>query len=343
MTSSASEPPLVLRAALSVLLCLAAAGAHAQAPAEDANRAAARQLATEGFAALERNQPAEAEAHFTRAIVLYPAPTLYLARGRARLQLFWLVAAGEDFRAAIRMQATPQEPASFAAARADAAKELAALEPRVPTLTVQLSGGQARELRVNGSAWPLETAGIARPLDPGKYVVEAIDAQGRIHTAAVRLEERQPAVVTLELPASPAPSPASAAAAAPAQGTPDAATPQASDTRASSSAGPSTAVWISAGVTLAFVVGAVVTGVLALDRKADFDHYNGTDLKRSTKQELRDSASAMAWVNTALVGAAVVGGGVTAYLWFTQPDTEPRAEQSARREPGLGGTVRVAF
>jgi hypothetical protein len=107
---------------------------------------------------------------------------------------------------------------------------------------------------------------------------------------------------------------------------------------------PSTAVWISAGVTLAFVVGAVVTGVLALDRKADFDEHNPRpSVDQETKQKLRDSASAMAWVNTALVGAAIVGGGVTAYLWFTEPDAEPNAEPTARRAPGVGGKVRVAF
>lgn len=354
MTSSASEPRAVACAALSFLLTLGALAAHAQAPAEDANRAAARRLANEGFAALDRHQPAEADAHFSRAIALYSAPTLHLARGRARVQLNWLVAAGEDFRAAARIPVEPKEPAAFAGARADAAKELAALEPRIPTLTVLLTGAAPRDLRVNGTPWPLASVGVARPLDPGRYVVEAIDTAGRTHEAEVVLEERRPSSVTIDVPAAAATTPAGAAAApdgsaatgtaAPAQASAPTPAPAAATTDDSSS---STAVWVSAGATLAFVVGAVITGVLALDRRADYDKYNDPDYRPAVtpdkKRELRDSANAMAWVNTALVGAALAGGGLTAYLWISEPDSEESAQRATPRGRAAGATVRVAF
>jgi hypothetical protein len=341
MTSLVSK----LRLLLALMLCVPCVSAMAQTQNEAADRAAARRLASDGFAALERGAAADAEASFTRAIALYRAPTLYLARGRARVQLSWLVAAGEDFRAAVNLPATEEEPEAYAQARVDAAKEWNALEPRFPTLTVQVAGGTAQQLKVNGVQWPLDATGVARPLDPGDYKVEAIDAQGLIHTSAVRLEEGRASVAEVNLlDAGTAPPPAAVAASQPAPS----ATP--ADAHATTSDGSSipTAVWVSGGITVALVVGAIVTGIIAAGKHSDYDDNNRPDVARSKKEDLRSSASTIAWVNTAFVGAALVGGGVTTYLWLSQPDSDVHAEEHAKSAApmlarGLMANVRLTY
>jgi len=320
-------------------LCLAASRAAAQSPTEAGERAAARRLASDGFAELEQGQPAAAEQSFTRALALYKAPTLYLARGRARLQLNWLVAASEDFRAAASFTLAQDETAAYASARAEAALEWSKLEKRLPTLTVQLTG-DAKELRVDKVVWPIESVGVARPFDPGRHLVEAIDYEGQLHSSSILLQEGSPAVVTLSLPAR-APA-AQAQALAPAA----VAAPAADSGETSQAPGAAllpeqhraipTAAWVSGGVTVALVAAAVVTGVLALNRRAEYNENNRADVAMERKRELRDSARTMDWVNTAFVGGALVGAGVTTYFLLAQPS----ADVSAR--VGLSG-VSVSF
>ena len=54
-------------------------------------------------------------------------------------------------------------------AKADAATELAALRPRVPTLVVQVSGADAKdvEVTVDGAKVPSSLLVVPRPVNPG--------------------------------------------------------------------------------------------------------------------------------------------------------------------------------
>jgi hypothetical protein len=285
-------------------------------------------------------QPSAAEQSFTRALALYKAPTLYLARGRARLQLSWLVAASEDFRAAASFELTDAETAAYASARAEAALEWSKLERRLPTLTVQLTG-DAKELRVNGVPWPLESLGVARPLDPGRQFVEAIDYNGQVHSSMVLLQESSASIVKLDLPVR------VTAALAPAAVAPPAADPSVPAEALRRDRAPiPTAAWVSGGVTLALVAAAVVSGVLAINRRAEYNENNVAEVARDRKSELRDSAHSMAWINTAFVGSALVGGGVTTYFLLAQPSVDVATQ--AREAPRPSGRtalagVRIAF
>lgn len=318
--------------ALLVVVSVWASSADAQSPAEAGERAAARRLASEGFAQLEAGQPEAAEQSFTRALALFKAPTLYLARGRARLQLSWLVAASEDFRAAASFELTQDETSAFANARAEAALEWTKLEKRVPTLTVQLTG-DAKELRVDGVLWPLETVGVARPYDPGRHLVEAVDYDGQVHSSSILLQESHASVVSLSLPSgvpsAEALAPAAVAAPAAVGG---AGSAPAAALRADHAPIP-TAAWVSGGVTVALVAAAVVTGVLALNKRAEFNDNNVATVSSETKRELRASAKTMAWINTAFVGGAVAGAGLTTYLLLAP--RAPRSDRAELRPDGL--------
>lgn len=336
-----------------LLVCILVSPLAAQSPNDAVDRAAARRLAAQGFSELEQGQPSAAERSFTRALALYKAPTLYLARGRARLQLSWLLAASEDFRAAASFALAADETPAYASARADAALEWSKLERRLPTLTVQLTG-DAKELRVNGVAWPIESVGVARPLDPGRHLVEAVDYHGQVHSSSILLQESNAATVSLSLPAryqaaqALAPAPAAVAVASPAAGSGGPAHPSAPAEALRRDRSPiPTAAWVSGGVTLALVAGAVVTGVLALNRRAEYNENNVAGVPMERKRDLRDSAQTMAWVNTAFVGSALLGGGLTTYFLLAQPSADVSAPQA--REAQLPAAraavagVRVAF
>ena len=342
MTSSGSSFVRVLICGL--WLCTAVSAAAAQSPSEAGERAAARRLASDGFEELERGQPAAAEQSFTRAIALYKAPTLYLARGRARLQLSWLVAASEDFRAAASFELAQDETAAYANARAEAALEWTKLEQRVPTLTVQLTG-DAKELRVDGVVWPIESVGVARPYDPGRHLVEATDYDGQVHSSSILLQENHASVVSLSLPARAAELAPAAVAAPAADSGPVSPVVPAAALRQEHRAIP-TAAWVSGGVTVALVAAAVVTGVLALNQRAEYNENNRADVALERKRELRDSAHTMAWINTAFVGSALLGAGLTTYFVLARPSPQasetPTLPTSPVPRAALAG-VRFAF
>lgn len=84
-----------------------------------------------------------------------------------------------------------------------------------------------------------------------------------------------------------------------------------------------TGVWVGAAATGALAVGAVVTGVMALGARSDFNAINDGTHSLAEKNDAHDKATSLALVNTIISGAAVVGAGVTAYLFFTRPTEHP--------------------
>jgi hypothetical protein len=321
--------------------------ALAQGTEGSTKRDAARQLAREGFAALDRNELEVAEQKLTSAIALHPAPTLYLARGRARLPRGRLVAASQDFSSASAFPVSEGESAAYRRARDEAAHALAALKERVPSLTIEVAGAAPAQLRINGVPWPVDRIGVAQLLDPGAYRVEALGAEGRSDMALVKLEEGQRRVVQLSLMA-PA---AEAAQLAPQTAEPRSLADKGAASRAIAPPSPQAArgdtsratsltpaVWAGIGVTTALTVAAIVTGVRAQDMRSTYLDENRPEAPMARKEELRSEARTMAWINTALVGAAVAAGGTTLYVWLSQPDAN-----SGQTERAYGATARMTF
>jgi hypothetical protein len=88
----------------------------------------------------------------------------------------------------------------------------------------------------------------------------------------------------------------------------------------------SAAPWIALGVTGAFAVGAGVTGTLALGKSSDYKKANdGTNPDRA--RGLEQDTKTFNLVTDVLLGAAVVGAGVTTYLFLSRPKHEDGAER----------------
>lgn len=328
----------------------------------DADRATARELGKQGLVALDQGEFATADDRLSRAIALHDVPTLRLARAQARRSLGHLISAGEDFRAVIRVPRTPHEPSVFEDARRDARNELANLEPLVPRLTLALEGGAAT-IRVDGSEWPQATIGIARPIDPGEYVVDVLPKTGSPSRYKLRIEPGEQRVITLRAGGDTPPADGLIAVALPASAAREQVDDHASEPHAkqdaSAAAGEAraeailnpgdrpaparesgrdnTAAWIVTGTAAALAVGAIVTGALYLFKyKSDYDAANERP-GNPQAASLRKRASTMSLVSGVLWGGAAVTGGVGAYLLLSAPGEESVAHARNQASP-LGRT-----
>src|SRR4051794_32954254 len=124
--------------AIIVTLALFAPVVFAEPSAGD--RATARTLAQEGQQALEGKNYAVAIDKFSRADSLVHAPTLLLGLARAQVGLGRLVDAQESYNRIIRDGVAANSPHSWTKALDDATKEVAALPPRLPWVTISVLG-----------------------------------------------------------------------------------------------------------------------------------------------------------------------------------------------------------
>src|SRR5512147_167297 len=115
-------------------LCLPRSGAAQTA----ADKATARQLATQGIQSYQQGKNAEALELLQKAEQLYDAPVHLIYIARAQAALGKLVEASETYRRLIRLDLPAGAPQAFKDAVADAQKELPQLEPRIPSLRIDV-------------------------------------------------------------------------------------------------------------------------------------------------------------------------------------------------------------
>jgi len=225
----------------------------------DEQRAGARAAATQGAQAFSEKRWADAVDLFTRAesIVHSPVHLLYLARAYENLGS--LVKARETYIKITNEEIPAGATQPIRSAHADAEKELQALEPRVPYVSVVVQGGGPKPVTVtmDGIQVPPALIGVPRPVDPAEHRFEAV-AEGMdsaVSSVVVREGRSETVVLTLHpsatAPAAPAGAPAPVTtgfAAMPAAPPP---APPGADT----GHGPSPLTWV------AFGVGAVGIGV----------------------------------------------------------------------------------
>jgi hypothetical protein len=207
------------RAAVSSTIALLTALAGVLAPRSasaqlsDADKASARALAQQGQDALDKRDFATAADRFARAGELVHAPTLALGLARAQVGLGKWIAAEETYYRLLHEPVPAGAPPAFTKALADARKDLAALEPRVPSVTIVVKGAPSATVTLDGAALPSAVLGVPRPVDPGKHVVRA-EADGFAPgQSTFTVGERKNESVTLTLehgratPAVPTPTP----------------------------------------------------------------------------------------------------------------------------------------
>jgi hypothetical protein len=302
------------------------------APATDADKALARELGRSGLDAYDAKDYPTAVDRLTRAISLYDVPTLRLARAHALRAMGRLVSASEDYHAILLRTPLPDDPPAIVQATRDAKTELPEIEAKIAHLTVVMTGGSAG-LRVDGVDWPAAAVGVPSPIDPGDHLVEATTTSGPVQSQNVSLSPGQSARVELVVPATSAgPPPAPDHTSAQPNPTGPAPLPGYGPASPAAPAADRTPAYVTLAISGALAIGAVVTGVMMLGKKSDYDKANNASTSFATKDDLRSQASSLAVVSTVLTGAAIVGGGISLYLFLTpgQKGSEAAPHAAAR-------------
>jgi hypothetical protein len=182
------------------LLCAYSPCAWAQ-PTE-ADRQTARELAAEGYEALQRKDYTTAEDRFRRADKLVHAPTLIVDLARSLTGLGRLVEAYEYYELVLREGLSPNTPWSWQKAYHDAERELELIKPRLSWLTINVRGPNKPTVFIDGRRVPSAAVGVPRAVNPGPRMVAArargftskqqriIVAEGQHETLDISLEPK---------------------------------------------------------------------------------------------------------------------------------------------------------
>ncbi len=164
-----------------------------------ADRATARTLAQEGYVALKDKDYSTAADRFARALALVHAPTLLRDLARAQVGLGRLVDAHETYSLIIREGVASNAPQPWVKALADAKAEIAPITPRLPWITITVTGPAHPKVTIDGAPIAEASLGVKRPTDPGRHEIRAI-AQG-YYTAkkTITVKEGESVKIAFEL------------------------------------------------------------------------------------------------------------------------------------------------
>lgn len=334
--------------ALPGLMLLLATEAGAQS---DDQRAGARAAATAGGQAFMEKRWSDAVDLFTRAESLVHSPVHLLYTARALEKMGSFVKARETYIKITNDELPASAPSPWREAKADAEKELEALEPRVPyvTLTVQGAGSKPATVSMDGKDVPPALLGVPRPVDPGEHRFEARAEGMQTATSTITLKERHSETVVLTLApggtASPGgPTPMQPGAQAPqgqgaALGSESSASTTGMDTGGH---GPSPVTYVALGVG---AVGLVVGTVFLIQSNNSVDKANqlcnqpgGTCPTGSYSQVHSYDNDARSQRTISTVGFVAGGLGVAAggVLWFVTGKKKHPAAAEIRPWVGLG-------
>lgn len=304
----------------------------------DATRAAARDLGADGVEDYQAGKYPSASEKLDRAFEILRVPTLGLWSARALAKTGKLVEASERYLAVTRLDPSKGEAAVQKQAQAEAASEREALQPRIPSLTLQVKGAE-KNASITLDGVPLVSAllGVRQPANPGKHVAEA-QQNGRRVSGEVSLAEGKHQVLVLDFAKAVV---VPGAVAAPTSG--KAAPPEPTQPADASSGGSRVpvGVWVGLAITGAGLATGGVTAGLAAGKKSDL---NCPDDRCQPSQESEvNSYNRLLTISTIGFIAAGVGAATAGVFWFTRPR---EAERAAHVTPwvGLGSAgVRGAF
>lgn len=320
------------RAALLIALSFGTSLATGEAAAQSASQAEvdrAVALGREGRELYEAGRFADALEKFRSAERIAHSPVLVLHVARCERNLGRLVAARSAYAAVVLEELPPGAPAPFAAAKADAERELSSLDPRVPRVRLEVAGeGPTTRVILDGVV--LAAAVRAEPVlvDPGDHVVAVVDGASRTERS-FRAVEGAP-VMTIELAADGATPPPGAAP--PPRATLPVAPPP-TEVEPRNSEGTLVPGLVALGIGVVGLGVGTATGLVAASETSDIEsRCEGTSCLRSD-QDQADGARTMATVSTIgfVVGGVGVATGVVLLIALSG-DGDPAA---ARRGPSL--------
>jgi hypothetical protein len=185
-------------------IAVASAPRIALAQVSDADRAAARELYIEGVKLQEQGKFEPALDKFQRAQSVFSAPTHLLHIAECQAALGRLVESAETYRTLVRTPLPSGSPNAFVQAQQQGSAELPQVEPRIPTLKIQVKPENAQNLSVQIDGQPMSAAlvGVPRPANPGEHHVVVFAPGYAKSEAKVVLKEREQKELPITLQAS---------------------------------------------------------------------------------------------------------------------------------------------
>ena len=288
---------------------------------DDATRSAARQLATDGSAAYQADDYAQAYDRFNRAYQLVHVPTVGIWAARSLVKLGRFVEASERYLEVERTPLAADAPPEHAKAQKDATDERNQLLPRIPSVRVVLDGADPTEVLVSLNEQLLQAAllGVKRPVDPGKLRIKGVRGE-QVVEANVDLPEGATKDVTLSF--------SKLSHVTPTASTPATPAPESAPPALSPGSPDHTLAYVAFGVGGAALITGGIFGGLALSQKSDLD---GECPDRKCGPAFHADNDAYGTKKTVsgvglIAGAVLMGAGVV--LYFTAPT--PSGEQQAR-------------
>ena len=300
-----------------------------------ADRATARPLAQQGHEALKNKDYAVAADRFSRAEALVHAPTLLRDLARAQVGLGRLVEAQENYNRIIREGSTSSSSASWSKALADAKREVQELAPRLPGVTITVTGPAEPRVLLDGLRVLPASLGVKRPVDPGRHRIEVSAPGFSPREERIFLVEGQSLDVDLEL--EPAPK--------------EAARVKSAVIRRKARPAEPPSSWQTSAQVVAVAVGGAgivvggVTGILAINKRSELSSACTNGVCGEAQLSNIDSYHKLATISTIGFVVAGVGGAFAIVLVLTEPKHVPktaRAQWSTFAGPS-GGGVRGTF
>ncbi len=175
--------------------------AHAQV--SDGDRAAARELFFDGVKLQQDGKFPDALDRFTRAQRVFSAPTHLLHIAECQVATGQLVEGAETYRTLVRTALPQGSPAAFTQARDQGAAELAQVEPRIPSVKIDVTPQNVANLQVqiDGAAMNTALVGVSRPINPGTHKIAVFAPGYAKQEATVAVKEREAKSVPISLQA----------------------------------------------------------------------------------------------------------------------------------------------
>jgi hypothetical protein len=201
------RPRLGLFCALAITF-VSAREAQAQAPPD---REVAREFANKGFELYQSGKYEQAITAFRDAERRFHAPTIVLMMAHAYDKIGRLLEARELYQQIVDEPLAHYAPSEFFGAQSQAKKDLAALEPRIPTLEIRISGAPLDDVKITVNGVAIPAFKLAKPLEqnPGTHVIVAAAAARDSKEQTIVLQEgvAEHMVIDLRAPGAPAPAP----------------------------------------------------------------------------------------------------------------------------------------
>ncbi|MFO0760599.1 MAG: hypothetical protein U0359_29230 [Byssovorax sp.] len=309
----------------------------AVADVSDADRGTARALALEGQEALDKGDFKKAADRFSRADSIIHAPTLLLGQARAMVGLGKLVTAQEMYNRILREGLPPRPPPAFEKALKDAARELDALVPRIPSVVIQVTSAASPSVTLDGTLVPNAALGAKRPVDPGKHMLRATAPGMDAAELSLTVKEGKQESVTLELkPAGTAPPPGPTGSTPPPPSSSGSGGPPPPPPPAGRTPTLKIASYAAFAVGGAGVVAGAVTGGLALGKHGALADQCPGGVCPSNQSSALDSYHLLGTISTVgfIVGGVGVAGGVA--LFLAAPSAKPAERATIRPLLGPG-------